>query len=101
MFSSLYSRDTISGHFWYTNDISWLENGIAPQLSVASLGLPTEQRIYTLFVIAPTVGGVGALGSTREGTHCCVCIIKRILLSRGKNDLARGSVWDLHTAASV
>ena len=50
-------------YFWYNPDAS-------------CLGLSTEQRISCSWWPL-LIGGVGALGSLREGTHCYVCIMKR------------------------
>jgi len=66
-------------YFWYNNSIRCLptETGITPLLS---LGLSPEQCVSCLLW---PLGGVGALGSAREGTHCRVCIMKRDCATAG------------------
>ena len=62
---------------WYNNDAPCLptENGVPPHLS---LGLSTGRRMRCSWWRPPVGGGgVGALGSAREGTRCCVCFPKR------------------------
>ena len=66
-----YSCNTISGIVM----TSFTENGILPYLS---LGWSTQQRMYTLLVIASIYRRCcWALRSAREATHCCVCVMKR------------------------